>query len=156
MSYELRSAKWKTCTNGPRVTDCRKSLVLGYQKCLVWRHKTCLPGDTRHVLSGDTRLSQEMSHPLDAHLWVTPLTQNPWFFDLFFICLESLWECWRHILASFWHPPGNVLGSIFHGFFIDLGPLWEQRGIKIHDFCGSRFPKGEFLWKPIFWVFVQN
>ena len=53
-------------------------------------------------------------------------------------------------MASFWHPPGHVLGSIFDGFLNDLGPPWEQRGIKIQDFCGSRFRKGEFFRKPIF------
>ena len=35
-------------------------------------------------------------------------------------------------------------------FFLDLGTPWKQRGIKIQDFCGSRFPKGVFFRKPIF------
>ena len=52
----------------------------------------------------------------------------------------------------FWHPPDHVLGPKIFGFLNDLGPPWEQRGIKIQDFCGSRFPKGEFFRKPIFRV----
>ena len=57
--------------------------------------------------------TQEMGHPVDTHLWVTQLTQNQRFFYIIFTCLESVWEYGGHVLASFWHPPGNALGSNF-------------------------------------------
>ena len=69
---------------------------------------------------------------------------------MFLKCLEAVWEYRGHVLASFWHPPGSILGLNFDGFLVDLGTPWERRGIEIQDFCGSRFPKGEFFRNRIF------
>ena len=103
-----------------------------------------LASGTRHVLSRQDMFcleAQEMGHPVDIHVWVTQLTQNPLFFDIL-----------SHQIRCFNLRPKNWMGSIVVQF------SWE--GVAFAELRANRtVTENHFLhqvWRQFHWALDQN